>query len=272
MTVSSHLSVSRLSHRLLTMLALSVLVFVMAGCGGGARPEPTPTPLPTATPTPLPTATPVPTVASGASESSEAAATAVPTPVVTIPNGFTPEVDDALGYSLALPRGYTNLDLRSNQFRTMANTFGLAEQLTPLTDFLNSPAGESVGMVGVTDLAGMMFGGLPTLLNVSVIDAPGATSEQVEAYIADFLATNGAMLGDLAVEELGTTTINNLPAVDATVAGDLTSVGMDAQVFGRVVGLVANDNIYVLTQLTEAGKRAEKEPIFEQIVGTFRPE
>ena len=165
-----------------------------------------------------------------------------------------------------------NLDLRSRQFRNMAGTFGLDDALTPLNQFLESPDGEAVGIVAMTDLAGVMFGGLPTLLNVSVLDAPGATPEQVRLMVAQLLEDNAALLGDLTVESLEATTVNNLPAVVATATGDLASMGMDAQLYAKIVGLIANDKVYVLTLATEAGNRGAKEPVFEQIIGTFRPE
>ncbi len=256
-------------RRRVTMLAvLLVALLALTACGGTtAPPTSTPTPSPTPTPTPVPTPTPKPV-----DEANTEAAVPAATPEVTIPSGFKSEVDDALGYSLALPGGWTNLDLRSNQFRTMANTFGLADQLAPLNDFLESPEGEAVGIVAITDLTSVMFGGLPTLLNVSVIDAPGATSDQVETLVAQVVEDNAALMGAITVESLEATTINNLPAVAATIAGDLSSVGMNSKIYAKVVGLIANDKVYLLTLATEAGNRADREAVFDQVIGTFRPE
>lgn len=250
-----------------TAAFLLVALLTLAACGGASAP-PTPTPSPTPSPTPEPTATPVPATATEAEPATAPAAT----PQVTIPDGFTPELDEVRGYSLALPGGWTNLDLRGRQFRNMAGTFGLGDAMAPLIQFLESPEGDAVGIVAMTDLGGVMFGGLPTLLNVSVLDAPGATPEQVREMVAQLLEDNAALLGDLNVETLDVATVNNLPAVVADATGDLASVGMDAQLYAKVVGLIANDKVYVLTLATEAGNRADKEPVFAEIIGTFRPE
>lgn len=274
----------RRSHTRL-LLSLNVLVIaamLLGGCGGlpfdpadlpfvgnflGAEPTPTPTPKPTATPTPEPTATPKP-----GETPIPPTPTPVPTPVVTIPDGFSPVMDDTRGYSLAVPRGWTPLDLRSAQFQNLANTFGMGGQLGPLNDFLASPDGEALGVIYITDITSALFGGLPTALNVFVIDAPGYTAETAKDLVEGLLEANSSMLGDVNIEALEATTINNLPAVAGTATANLASVGMNQNVFAKVVGLVANDKVYVLTLLTSEDQRGAKEPAFDQIIGTFRPE
>jgi hypothetical protein len=227
----------------------------------------TPTPVPTDTPTPEPTPTPRP-----GETPVPATPTPVPTPQVTIPDGFAPVQDANLGYSLAVPRGWTELDLRGAQFQNLANTFGMGGQLQPLNDFLASPEGEGFGAVYVTDLMGAMFGGLPTGLNVFVIDVPNATPEWLLEVIQTNLEANSSMLGDVQIEDINTAVINNIPGVRGSAVADLSSVGMNAQVFAKVVGLVANDKVYILSLVTQNGSRADKEPVFDQIIGTFRPE
>ncbi len=227
----------------------------------------TPTPVPTPTNTPEPTATPKP-----GETPIPPTPTPIPTPQVTIPDGFTPVVDDNLGYSFAVPRGWTPLDLRSSQFQSMASTLGMGAQLEPLNEFLASPEGDMVGAIYVTDLMSAMFGGLPTVLNVSVIDAPNATPEWLLELIQTDLEAQASMLGDVQIEDINTAVINNIPGVKGTATADLSSQGLDAQVFAKVVGLIANDKVYVMTLLTEEGNRADKEPTFDQIIGTFQPE
>jgi len=261
---------------------LLVLALVMAGCAGmpidvsqlpflqqflpptptlPPTPSPTPTNTPEPTPTPKPGETPLP-----------ATATPIPTPQVTIPNGFTPVKDDTLAYSFAVPNGWTELDLRSAQFQNLANTFGMGAQLAPLNEFLASDAGKAVGKIYVTDLMSAMFGGLPTLMNVSVIDAPGATSESVVDWLNGMIEANKAQLGDVTINDLTATTVNGLPAVTGNASGSLASVGMNANVFAKVVALIANDKIYLMTLATQDTQKAAKEPFFDQIIGSFRPE
>gem|GEM_PF-1242888 len=272
--------------KLLLVSTMVVLALSLAGCGAilpalegipivgdllgdlvAPTPTFTPTPEPTATPTPEPTPTtkpgetPVPPTP-----------TPIPTPEVTIPDGFKVQTDEERGYSLAFPRGWTNLDLRSSQFQNMAGTFGMGDMIGQLNDFLDSEQGQAVGIVGITDLTAVMFGGLPTLLNVSVIDAPGATQEWAMELIEANLDANAGMLGDVEIRDLSPATVNNLPAIRGSAVADLSQVGMNAELFAKVVGLLANDKIYVLTLATPSDKMAEKEPVFDQIIGSFRPE
>lgn len=267
-----------------TFFAGSVMVVALALSGCAGMPvdvsqipfvaqflPPTPTFTPTPVPSPTATPTPAPTLAPG--ETPEAAPpTPVPTPQVTIPAGFTPVVDDVRAYSLAVPGGWSALDLRSAQFQNMANTFGMGGQLGPLNDFLASPEGEALGVIYVTDLMSAMFGGLPTALNVSVIDAPGVTQESLLEWLDGMITANASALGDVTIESLEAATINNLPGVRATATGNLASVGMNVSVFAKVVAVIANDKIFILTTVAQDTQRAAKEPVFDQIIGTFRPE
>ena len=181
-------------------------------------------------------------------------------------------MDENLGYSFAVPRGWTPLDLRSAQFQNLANTLGMGAQLAPLNEFLASPEGDMIGAIYVSDIMSAMFGGLPTIRNVSVIDVPNATPEWLLEMITANLDANAAMLGDVQIEDINTAVINGIPGVKGSAVADLSSQGLPNKVFAKVTGLVANDKVYILTLITEEGNRAEKEPGFDQIIGTFRPE
>lgn len=272
----------RAGSKVLLGSAVLVVALVLGGCAGipidlsqlpfdlpflAPTPTFTPTPVPTATPTPEPTPTPRP-----GETPVPPTATPVPTPQVTIPNGFTPVVDEERGYSLAVPGGWSALDLRSAQFQNLATTFGMGAQLEPLNDFLASPEGEALGVIYVTDLMGAMFGGLPTALNVFVIDAPGVTPGSLLTWLEGMIEANSAMLGDVEILDMNTATINNMPGVQGSATADLSSYGVASTVFAKVAAIIANDKIYVLTLATQESNRASKEPVFDQIIGTFRPE
>jgi hypothetical protein len=252
-------------HSVRWFALVAVAAFVFSGCGSLPLPQPTPTPTFTPTATPSPTPTPAPTTAGGA-------ATPAPTPQVTVPDGFTVVRDERLGYSFAVPRGWSELDLRGAQFQGMASMFGMGDQLSGLNEFLDSPEGQMLGKLYITDLTAAMFGGLPTVLAVVVADAPGYTADQARTLVEQLIQANAGALGSVSIRSLEATTINNLPAVRGVASADLSGVGMNASAFGKVVGLLANDQIYVMALLTQANQQAAKEPVFDQIIGSFRPE
>jgi len=249
-----------------------------------AAPTETGTPFPTATSTVAPAeAATQPTVATPATATATrqpptatsrarptAIATPKPTPIVVIPTGFTKQIDSVRAYSLALPRGYTLLDLRSAQFRNLANAVGMGGQMATLNEFLDSPGGQMVGILAASDVASMIFGGLPTIAQVMVVNAAGANQDTAQDSVEGLLTGQGSFLTNPVIGAMENATINNLPGVRATVTGNLA--GANRPMAGKVVGLLANDKFYVLIQLTEAGKWTTKEPIFDQIIGTFRPE
>jgi len=272
---------NRRSRLLFGVSVMMVAALFLGGCAGlpdlgdlpfigqflGEPEPPTPTPQPTPTPTPEPTPTPKP-----GETPIPATPTPVPTPQVTIPQGFSAVMDETRGYSLAVPRGWTPLDLRSSQFQNMANTFGMGGQLGPLNDFLASPGGEALGVIYITDITAALFGGLPTALNVFVLDAPGYTPATAVGLIQGLIEANQAMLGDANIENVSECTVNNLPAVCATATANLANFGFNAELFAKVTGLIANDKVYILTLASPGDKRATREPEFDQIIGTFRPE
>ena len=249
-------------HPLRLPLVGLLLLLLLSACGGGSPfAEPTATPVPTATPTPLPT----PTLAPGT--------TAGPTPQVTIPQDFTVVQDTRLHYWFAVPDSWSELDLRSGQVQTMAGFLGLGEQLTALNEFLATPEGQALGKLYITDLTSVMFGGLPTLLNVSVVPAPGYNAQAAAAQVQQLIEQNVGALGtDVTIGAVEAVTINNLPAVRSSATASLTSVGIDKSIFAKVVALLANDQIYVMTLIAPLDQRTAKEPTFDQIIGTFRPE
>ena len=66
--------------------------------------------------------------------------------------------------------------------------------------------------------------------------------------------------------------VNNLPAVVSSGSADLSSVGLPQTVNVKAVGLLANDRVYLLTLVARAAAFDTNETVFDQIVGTFRPE
>ena len=283
-----HLDIHQSSRTPTLALVLLVSTLLLLGCGRRAATPPA-APAPTVTPTvAIATATATPSTAApdtgapdtgapdtGAPDTgaSAAAADVVPNTLQTVvPADFRPVVDEARGYALALPSGWTEFDLRGEQFGNLAQRVGLGEVVTPLTDFLATSAGQGVGVVAATDLSGAIFGGVPTILNASVIDTRASDPSLVLALINRWLGENQQLLAGVTIEELAETTVNGLPAIRMVATVDLSSVGINRALYVESVGLIANEKLYLLTLATEAGGRQEKAAEFSQIIGTFGPQ
>ena len=272
------------SKRLRLVQGLALLLIaaaILAGCGAIPDPSTVPfldqifaPPTPTPTPTSPPTATPLPTPTPKPGETPvPPTATPVPTPQVTIPKGFTAIKDDRLGYSFAVPRGWSELDLRGAQVRQLLTTVGQAAVIPQIDQFLATKEGEMLGKIYIADLTNAMFGGIPSAIVVSVVPAPeGITPESGKQMIEDIVAANASMLPGAKVEGLEAATINGMPGVRGNLTANLAPVGMNATAFGKVVALLANNNLYVMALITQDTNRGAKEPQFDQIIGTFRPE
>ena len=65
--------------------------------------------------------------------------------------------------------------------------------------------------------------------------------------------------------------VNGMPALRAVVTANLSSMGFDIAPYVVVTVLRANQTAYILTVATRVQTAAAKQPLIEQIVGTFRP-
>ena len=281
---------SRSTHFLVSALLLAL---IFTGCAAPAPAAPTATPVvvartdteeivptvepteePTVEPTPEPTATPTqPPTATPQPEAAASDAVAQATPTVVIPANWPVYTDQRLGYSVAHPGTWLQIDLRGDSFQSLARLFGAgaAAVVDDLEAFLETPAGESIGIVVVEPDVTQLFSSapFPAFLNVSVIDLPeGVTAEQLQAV----LESNVALFGAVTVESSTVETINNLPAIHITARADLTEVGFPVTAYLEEVGLVANDKLYILTLASKANLAERKRAAFNGIIGSFRPE
>ena len=78
----------------------------------------------------------------------EPTVTAAPTPVVTIPRGWSPIVNRRLGYSFAVPRGWSNFDMQTGQLGQIIRFIdpSAAQQVDEL---LASPGAENAGHLAI---------------------------------------------------------------------------------------------------------------------------
>ena len=252
---------------------------------GRQQAEPTATPVPpTETPVP-PTDTPVPPTATPVPPTdtpvppTDTPVPATPTPVpptpkpapepkVTIPNGWTPVVNERLGYSLAVPRGWTPFDLQSGQLSQIMR-FVSPAAAQQVDEALDGPGGEYAGHLAV-QLAIFSNPPIAALAGVGVVplddDIP---QENVVKWLEGMLG--GLTMIPLKVTSLEAGTTNNLPSIQGVATADLSSQGL-FEAHAIITALRANDTAYILVVAVPANQAKNRQQEMNQIAGSFRPE
>lgn len=221
-------------------------------------PTDTPEPEPTDTPEPEPTDTPAPT------------ATPAPEPKVSIPSGWSKVENDRLGYSFAVPRGWSVFDLQSGQLSQIMR-FVSPEAAQQVDEALTGPGGEYAGHLGV-QLAIFSRPPIAALAGVGIF--PNLDDDISSERLVDWL---GEQLGSLPlpvpveIQSLEAGTTNNLPSIQGVASADLASQGLfDAHVV--ITALRANDTAYILIVAVPENQVSNRQAEINAIVGTFRPE
>ena len=235
--------------------------------GNGDAGAPSPTPMSTETRTPTstrrPTATPSPT------------GTAVPTPTatrnleITVPAEWQTLRDDRLGYTYAVPQGWQTIDLPRIEEHSL---WGIIKRVfsdvsDQLTDFLKTPDGQRLGYLAVdVDMFPRPTARTIALAAVWPLD-DNLPSEVVVQLLPEMLGSIRQVPIDL--ESVEARIINNLQAIQAVGAADLSSHGL-FYAHTVVTVLRRQDNAYLLAVLSPAQDDAADQ-LIEQVVGSFGP-
>ena len=270
------------------MVVLIVLVaaLALAGCNRREQAEPTATSVPptdtpvppTDTPTPVPptdTPTPVPPTDTPEPEPTdtpvpEPTATPAPEPIVSIPNGWSKVENDRLGYSFAVPRGWSVFDLQSGQLSQIMR-FVSPAAAQQVDEALTGPGGEYAGHLGV-QLA--IFSNPPIAALAGVGIFPNLDDDISSESLVEWLENQLESLPlpvPVNVQSLEAGTTNNLPSISGVATADLASQGLfNAHV--AITALRANDTAYILVVAVPANQASNRRAEIDLIVGTFRPE
>lgn len=221
-------------------------------------PTDTPEPEPTDTPEPEPTDTPAPT------------ATPAPEPKVSIPSGWAAVKNDRLGYSFAVPRGWSVFDLQSGQLSQIMR-FVSPEAAKQVDDALTGPGGENAGHLAV-QLA--IFSRPPIAAMAGVGIFPNLDDDISSERLVEWLETQLESLPlpvPVEVKSLEAGTTNNLPSISGVAVADLASQGLfKAHIV--ITALRANDTAYILVVAVPENQVQNRANEIKAIVGTFRPE
>jgi len=221
-------------------------------------PTDTPEPEPTDTPEPEPTDTPEPT------------ATPAPEPKVSIPSGWAAVKNDRLGYSFAVPRGWSVFDLQSGQLSQIMR-FVSPEAAKQVDDALTGPGGENAGHLGV-QLA--IFSRPPIAAMAGVGIFPNLDDDISSEKLVEWLEKQLESLPlpvPVEVKSLEAGTTNNLPSISGVATADLASQGLfKAHIV--ITALRANDTAYILVVAVPENQVQNRANEIKAIVGTFRPE
>ncbi|MCZ0937587.1 MAG: APA family fibronectin-binding glycoprotein [Caldilineaceae bacterium] len=288
----SRFSSAKPSYMVVLIVLVAALVF--AGCNRRQQAEPTatsppptdtpvpptdtpvpptdtPTPVPpTDTPEPEPTATPEPEPEPTDTPVPEPTATPAPVPRVSIPSGWATVKNDRLGYSFAVPRGWSVFDLQSGQLSQIMR-FVSPEAAQQVDDALTGPGGENAGHLAV-QLA--IFSRPPIAAMAGVGIFPGLDDDISSERLVEWLESQleGLPLPiPVEVQSLEAGTTNNLPSISGVATADLASQGLfDAHI--TITALRANDTAYILVVAVPQNQVQNRANEIKAIVGTFRPE
>ena len=227
-------------------------------------PTDTPTPVPpTDTPVPEPEPTDTPTPA-------PPTATPAPEPKVSIPNGWTKVENERLGYSFAVPRGWSVFDLQSGQLSQIMR-FVSADAAQQVDDALTGPGGENAGHLGI-QLA--IFSNPPIAAMTGVGIFPNLDDDISSESLVEWLTKQLESLPlpvPVEVKTLEAGTTNNLPSIKGVASADLASQGLfNAHIV--ITALRANDTAYILINAVPANQAQNRQQEIDLIIGTFRPE
>ncbi len=288
----SRFSSAKPSYMVVLIVLVAALVF--AGCNRRQQAEPTatsppptdtpvpptdtpvpptdtPTPVPpTDTPEPEPTATPEPEPEPTDTPVPEPTATPAPVPRVSIPSGWATVKNDRLGYSFAVPRGWSVFDLQSGQLSQIMR-FVSPEAAQQVDDALTGPGGENAGHLAV-QLA--IFSRPPIAAMAGVGIFPGLDDDISSERLVEWLENQleGLPLPiPVEVQGLEAGTTNNLPSINGVATADLASQGLfNAHI--TITALRANDTAYILVVAVPQNQVQNRANEIKAIVGTFRPE
>ncbi len=288
----SRFSSAKPSYMVVLIVLVAALVF--AGCNRRQQAEPTatsppptdtpvpptdtpvpptdtPTPVPpTDTPEPEPTATPEPEPEPTDTPVPEPTATPAPVPRVSIPSGWATVKNDRLGYSFAVPRGWSVFDLQSGQLSQIMR-FVSPEAAQQVDDALTGPGGENAGHLAV-QLA--IFSRPPIAAMAGVGIFPGLDDDISSERLVEWLESQleGLPLPiPVEVQSLEAGTTNNLPSINGVATADLASQGLfNAHI--TITALRANDTAYILVVAVPQNQVQNRANEIKAIVGTFRPE
>lgn len=194
----------------------------------------------------------------------------VPQPDVTVPTGWSAIVNERLGYSFAVPRGWQIVDLQSGQLGQILRSMNptAAQQLD---DALSGPGGEYMGHLAIELV---IFSSSPIAALAGVGIFPNLDDDISSERLVEFLERQSEILPPsmpLEVKSLEAGTTNNLPSIQGVAIFDGDSLGFfKAHVVITV--LRANDTAFILMVAVPVNQVRNRQLEIDQIIGTFRPE
>ncbi|MCZ0940541.1 MAG: hypothetical protein OXJ55_17990 [Caldilineaceae bacterium] len=195
---------------------------------------------------------------------------AAPVSTAQIPPGWMPIEDESLGYSLAVPANWLTFDLQSGDLDRIAGMLGGRAASQQLRQYMDSPAGETLGLLAVDPDPSELFARppFPTFLNVSVALFPdGVSDEQWVALVEDAVSA----LGEARIENVRLGTLNQMPAVRAAAVYQLGGRGAGLTAHLDITIVRADQAAYTLLIATRLSNALAKRIVIHQIVQSFRP-
>lgn len=192
-------------------------------------------------------------------------------PAAALPRFWIPIVDGRLGYSLAVPFNWLIFDLQEGDLDSVSGLLRGELEMRQLQAFLDSPAGETLGVFALEADPDSMFTVpiFPTFLIVSTAPLPENISDDEWLALA---AQSISAWGDTQLMAAELDASNARPAIRATAAIQLGEPTHQLTAHLDMTILRANQTAYLLIIASRPGAAAANQPVIEQIVDSFRVE
>lgn len=190
-------------------------------------------------------------------------------PAANFPSFWSSIVDGRLGYSFAVPGHWFTFDLQGATLEQMTSLLGSETAVQQLRAFLDSPAGEKLGIFSVDPHPGILYTvpTVPTFLVVTTAPLPDEVSDLEWVALAE---NSISALGETQLSTIELGTHNNLPVIRAVAAIRLGDQPNRLTAHLDITILRANQTAYVLTIVAHPDSVSANQPVIEQIVDSFQ--
>ena len=187
--------------------------------------------------------------------------------MANIPSGWAAVENGRLGYSFAVPRGWSVLDIHSGHLSQIMQYVNV-DAARQVDDALKGPFGEYAGHLAVK----LDFSSSPPVAALAGVGAVPLGDDLPSEVVIELLrgTLESFNMFPLKVHSLESGEVNELPSIQGVGTADLSGQGL-FNTHAVVTALRANDWVYILLVAVPVDQAQEMQQEIDQIIESFRP-